>query len=316
MKQKIRIWLRNFLGFSRSETNGFIILLLLMVISLAMPFISKKIYITHQSSIHSQHDKTTLDSLLLELENNIEIKKEASNERRFRSFDLNKSSTQHLEEAGFPAYLAERIVNYRNKVKAFESKEELLKIYGMDSAFYQKIKPYVTLTKIPKENSIELEKKQPKEFKNEWDKNSSSKEKKRPKETIRFNINEADHVQLQMIYGIGPTYSERIIKYRKYLGGFHSLQQLNEVYGLQKEEIDSLKKYTFVDREHRVKTLNLNQLDADSLVKHPYISYKEANLIVNYRKQHGNFKSVADLLSIKVLDSAWIKKVSPYVTFD
>ncbi|WP_375579948.1 helix-hairpin-helix domain-containing protein [Marivirga tractuosa] len=116
--------------------------------------------------------------------------------------------------------------------------------------------------------------------------------------------------------GLAHSFSKRIIKYREYLGGFHSLHQLKEVYGLQKKNIDSLKKYVFLGEKLNLKQLKVNQLDADSLVQHPYISYKEANLIINYREQHGDFKSVSDLLAIKILDSSWVKKVTPYITFD
>jgi DNA uptake protein ComE-like DNA-binding protein len=62
--------------------------------------------------------------------------------------------------------------------------------------------------------------------------------------------------------------------------------------------------------------LKVNTVDADSLQSHPYISYKEANLIINFRNQHGQYESSNDFYKIKVLDSAWVKKVSSYFSFE
>ncbi|WP_296622607.1 helix-hairpin-helix domain-containing protein [Marivirga sp.] len=314
MKQKIRIWLRNFFGFSRTETNGFIILVILMAAILSIPFLSKKIYSFYEQPLQSQNEKIHLNSLLSELEKSIVIEKKIKEEKRFQTFDLNKSNSKHLINSGFPEYLAERIVKYREKVKPFESKEELLLIYGIDSVFFQKIYPYIKVSKLPKKPDTKLTAK--------WSEPEGNKEKKNTQKEINkvklinFDINKVDSLQLQKVYGIGPAYSKRIIKYREYLGGFHSLQQLKEVYGLKKENIDSLEKYVFVGKNLNLRQLKVNHLNADSLVQHPYISYKEADLIVNYRKQHGEFKSVSDLLAIKVLDSNWVKQVNPYISFD
>jgi DNA uptake protein ComE-like DNA-binding protein len=314
MKQKIRVWLRNFFGFSRTETNGFIILLILMVAILSMPFLSKKIYSFYVKPLQSENDKAHLTSLLSELEKNVEIKKVKKEGKRFQTFDLNKSNANDLINAGFPEYLAERIVKYREKIKPFDSRDDLLEIYGIDSVFYQKIYPYIKVSRVPKKPDSGLKAKWNKPEEN-IKQLSPQKEIKKVKK-ISYDINKADSLQLQKVYGIGPAYSSRIIKYREYLGGFHSLQQLKEVYGLKKENIDSLEKYVFVAKDLKLRQLKVNQLNADSLVQHPYISYKEANLIINYRKQHGEFKSVSDLLAIKVLDSTWVKQINPYISFD
>jgi len=156
MKQKIRIWLRNFFGFSRTEANGFIILLLLMIAILSMPFLSRKIYSLYKKPLQSSNDKTLLHSFLSELEHTIETKSEVIKEKEFQPFDLNKSSTKELIQSGFPEFLAERIVKYREKVKPFESKVELLKIYGIDSAFYKEVYPFIKITKIVKESNSDL----------------------------------------------------------------------------------------------------------------------------------------------------------------
>jgi DNA uptake protein ComE-like DNA-binding protein len=314
MKQSIRIWLRDFFGFSRTEANGFIILSLLMVLIILLPFITKTWFSSSNPSLQSEKDKIKLNALLTHLDSNVKTKKKEKKKDNFKYFDLNRSNVQKLANSGFPQFLAERIVKYRTKVKPFESKEELLKIYGIDSAFFKEIYPFIKvskpITKFSKksENASvkKISKNEPKTHKKE-----SKKAKIQP-----FDINQSDSLKLQKIYGIGPAYSSWIIKYRDKLGGFHSLYQLEEVYGLKKENLDSLKQYIFIADSLKLRQLKVNLLNADSMVQHPYISYKEANLIVNYRNQHGDFKSAKGLLKIKILDSLWVKKVTPYISFD
>ncbi|WP_200897433.1 helix-hairpin-helix domain-containing protein [Pontibacter korlensis] len=43
------------------------------------------------------------------------------------------------------------------------------------------------------------------------------------------------------------------MKYRNGLGGFHDIEQLREVYGLQPEVVESLQKYTFVPKANSAK---------------------------------------------------------------
>jgi DNA uptake protein ComE-like DNA-binding protein len=315
MRLKILIWLRNFFGFSRSEANGFIILLILMIFALAAPFISKTVFYRFQSQLQTTTDVKELNILLDELKKNsgTEHAKEI-NEPNFTSFDINKANANQLQASGFPQFLAERIVKYREKVKPFDSKSELLKIYDLDSSFYNKIYPYIRISKIEnkekqlKSGNKEIKKVQKTVFKKDIKINSS---KLKP-----VAINNADTLQLQEIYGIGPAYSKRIIDYRELIGGYKSLNQLNEVYGLKKENLDSLKKYIFIRMKFEPRQLKVNTVDADSLQSHPYISYKEANLIINFRNQHGQYESSNDFYKIKVLDSAWVKKVSSYFSFE
>ena len=49
------------------------------------------------------------------------------------------------------------------------------------------------------------------------------------------DLNTASAEDLQRVRGIGPTLSERIVKFRTRLGGFSENDQLKEVYGLTEE---------------------------------------------------------------------------------
>ena len=54
----------------------------------------------------------------------------------------------------------------------------------------------------------------------------------------------------------------------------------------------------------------------DEMKAHPYIRYKLANAIVQYRSQHGHFTQAADIKKIMFVDDALFNKLAPYLTVD
>jgi competence protein ComEA len=63
-----------------------------------------------------------------------------------------------------------------------------------------------------------------------------------------------------------------------------------------------------------IKQFNINTATVDEMKPHPYIRYNIANAIVQYRTQHGNFSSVADIKKIMIIDEVLFAKISPYLT--
>ncbi|WP_420317598.1 ComEA family DNA-binding protein [Ekhidna sp.] len=131
------------------------------------------------------------------------------------------------------------------------------------------------------------------------------------KKSIVLDINTATAGELQKVKGIGPTFSERIIKYRDLLGGFSDTTQLYEVYGLKEPVIKNILRSFKIDAP--VVQLNINNDSIKYLARHPYISYDLAQVIVNYRKEHGDINSADDLLKIKALDERTFMRLKPYL---
>ncbi len=128
-------------------------------------------------------------------------------------------------------------------------------------------------------------------------------------------FSESDSVTLQIVPGIGASTAGRIIKHREKLGGFHSKEQLNEIFGLKPEVIDLIWEY-FVFDPSIYRKIKLNQIELEELSKHPYLSYQEAKVLLAYRKQHGKFSTSDDLLKIKIFKKEWIDKLAPYLSFE
>ena len=128
----------------------------------------------------------------------------------------------------------------------------------------------------------------------------------------RVSFSEADSIILQIVPGIGPGTAGRIIKYRENLGGFHSTNQLSEVYGMKPETIELMWEF-FEFTPAIFRKINLNQGTIEEISSHPYVTYGEAKVIVAYRNQNGIYKSVDDLMKIRIFKEEWIRKLAPYL---
>jgi competence protein ComEA len=302
---RIKAWVRGFFGFSRRETNAFLILLPLMVLVL----FSEPAYRHWQSQYPPDHskDQKAMDSLLATLAfvttDSITEKKSVQAHRSvsFHSFDPNTLPEEQLINLGLSSFLSNRIVRYREKGGRFRKKEDLLKIYGMDSSWFEKAKPWIAIVDASPPIATT--------------RTPLNKEKeKKPIAYLPLDINLADTIQLMKVYGIGPALSKRICLFRDKLGGFISMDQLKEVYGLDTLVVKELNKKFFVAEDFIPQKIKLNTMTLE--VKHPYIRRKEAQAIVAYRLQHGNIQNIDQLLEIKVLTKEWIEKVRKYITVD
>lgn len=225
------------------------------------------------------------------------------------NFDPNVASEDQLTRLGFPKYLSKTMIKYRSKGGKFKYKEDLLKIYSMKPDLYVEIENLVLLpSKMDKkvtdfdEQRVFTEPKSQVFTKPVFTKKEFS--------ISKFDINTADTSQLMQIRGIGKVYANRIIKYRDILGGFHSIDQVGETYGIDPSILPELKKFAIMGSQ--IKKIRINELDN---FRHPYLKFNQVKVIVAYRKQHGNFKNAEDLKEIKILDDVTISKIEPYLEF-
>ncbi|MBC6401641.1 MAG: helix-hairpin-helix domain-containing protein [Ekhidna sp.] len=126
-----------------------------------------------------------------------------------------------------------------------------------------------------------------------------------------IDLNTTSPAELQKVRGIGPTFSERIIKYRNLLGGFSSTDQLTEIYGLSEETITEIIKQCEIQTEPS--QIDINSDSAKVLARHPYISYDLAWTIINYRKQNGDITSIEDFRKIKSVNEEVLERLRPYL---
>jgi competence protein ComEA len=305
--QKVRLWIRKKFAFSQRETSGFLYLLGLMLILMLLPFLFKP----GSEPYNSARDREMLDSLAVLLDDVEEARRSTFAAKKptvaLKPFNPNKLTEQEWIAFGVKPWLAKRILNYRSKVGDFKSKAEVKKIYGFPEEVYAHLAPFIMLPETAEND---------KGFTGKSNRNYESRNFEASRKSFKlqpFDINLADTAELKRIRGIGSKLSQRILTYRDRLGGFTSEEQLNEVFALQPEILDSLRKYTYVENDFNPKKINLNTVTLEELKTHPYLKFNQSRAIIAYREQHGPYQKIEDIKKIKLMDEATFAKLRPYL---
>lgn len=281
----LRHWVRMFFGFSRTETNGFLILLPLTTIVLFSAPLYEAFYPVHPP-VADQH---RLDSLLKTLV----WETPDTTPPPMIAFDPNLVSDSMLVRMGLSPRTAERWINFRNKGGQFRTWKDVNKLYGIDSSWVNRAIPFMRFP-VPKSYQFTREK----------------------KEQSPVDINLADTTQLDAVYGIGAALARRITNYRSRLGGFVRMEQLYEVYGLDSMVVKTLMKRFFVATDFRPVKISWQQATAEQLSRHPYIRRKEAQAIAAWCMHHKGKRTLADLAQIHGISAEWIQRIEPYLQDD
>lgn len=88
-------------------------------------------------------------------------------------------------------------------------------------------------------------------------------------EGATIDLNSADTLLLQRVPGIGPVFARRIFKYREMLGGYYAVEQLQEVYGMDREHYDQIAPFFAI--RTAVRPFIVTQ---DSIPYHPYLQWR------------------------------------------
>lgn len=322
MPARLLRFIRDTFGFSVAETRGFLLLLFLLGLLLAAPFLGK--FLPDAVPDTSAADQKRLDEFVATLDIPTSQRSgtaergtrptdadEARTSRpvRYFAFDPNTISSEQWQELGLPRWLAERIGKYRAKGGRFRKKEDLLRIYDFPEDTYRSLEPYIRLpgevpTRVPADGLASTP--------GTPTPTAGRPEVPRPAR-FTFELNSADTTALKRVYGIGSKLSARIVNYRESLGGFAHENQVREVWGLDSTVVDELLKHATL-RTTELRKLNVNSGTAEQL-RHPYLKFHIARALVAYRQQHGAFNSPDDLLQVKLLDVATLARLKPYLEF-
>lgn len=318
----LRKFMKDYLSFSRKDRIAILILILIIAAVFFSPsFIGKK---TKYTSVSSD---TTWIRALQSLEQKKgdsagNFDKEYGNysgyqydkrtgdyyktKGEFFYFDPNSLSADGWEKLGLREKTIHTIQNYLSKGGKFRKPEDLQKIYGLFPNEYERIAPYI---RIEAQNTGS-------ENRTDFTYPNSSAEKPPVYITSRYSIvdvNDADTTALIALPGIGSKLAARIINFRDKLGGFYTVTQVGETFGLPDSVFQKIRQYMKVNPAS-VKKININTATADELKSHPYIKWSLANPIIAYRKEHGPFAKIEDLKKVMVITDEIFNKIVPYIT--
>ncbi len=237
----------------------------------------------------------------------------ANMEVRYFFFDPNNASKEEFILLGLSPKVAQTILNYRTKGGEFQKKEDLKKLYTLREEDYDRLEPWVRIASRPE---IRQEKKavafsSSEQESKPYSERSSSKER----DLLTIDINLATAEEWQQLKGIGPGYSRRIVNFREKLGGFSSVQQVAETYGLPDSTFQQI--LPSLKNSPIFRKIKVNSASEVELKGHPYLSNLQAKVLFNYRQQHGPFTDMADLRKIRepFEEQDW-KRLKPYLSFE
>ncbi|HMU48053.1 MAG TPA: helix-hairpin-helix domain-containing protein [Chitinophagaceae bacterium] len=216
-------------------------------------------------------------------------------------FDPNTLTTDGWKRLGLREKTINTIKNYLGKGGRFKKPEDLEKIYGLYKNQYEKLLPYVRIK--PQEATYE---EQP-----QINNGTTPSKIYSPRYTV-IDINTADTTAFIALPGIGSKLAFRIVNFREKLGGFYSIDQIGETYGLPDSTFQKIKQYLKLEH-NSLRKININTASVDELKAHPYIKYSIANPIVSYRNEHGPFERIEDIKKVMAITDDIYKKISPYL---
>jgi DNA uptake protein ComE-like DNA-binding protein len=135
--------------------------------------------------------------------------------------------------------------------------------------------------------------------------------------TVRsvLDLNKATALDFQKVYGIGPVYSKRIVKFRAIFGGFVLMDQLQQVYGLDTIVVKALKASFSVQGTPVIRKISVNNASVYELQILPFFTKELAEKIVSERAKNGLFNDFEKISNILGLPEDKIEIIKLYLNF-
>lgn len=291
--------IKSYFLFSKEQRNGIFLLVLIIIAIQASWFLYSAT--KTQDNLASKEEKQWLA-----MQSQIDSLKAMSFEKKYeiRPFNPNFITDYKGYKLGMSVAEIDRLLAFRKTNQYVNSPEEFQNITKISDSLLTAISPYF---KFP---DWVTNKKEPKEYV-KYEKTSFYK-----KEKINIvDINSATQEDLMKINGIGSGFSERIINFRESLGGFVSMEQMQDVWGLPPDVISKLNTNFKIGSTPQLKKIDINNASLKEIAQFPYFRYALAKEIVTYRSMNGDIKNVADLTKIKGLSIEKATIIALYLAF-
>ena len=240
---------------------------------------------------------------------------------RLFNFDPNSIGREEWRALGLTDKQVDGIERYQSKGGEFRTKQDLARMYSIKPEQFAVLEPYIQLPGKLSRKTFESNRREPRRNDQHASEEPSGTIRERepyvPRTVRKVEVNSADTTALIELPGIGPAFARSIVKFRNALGGFRSLDQLNEVYILQDkpDAVLKLKELLILDTL-AIQRIRINTCTVEELAAHPYVRWKIAKPLIAYRQQHGPFRSVADIKGCVAVSEEVFRKLAPYLTVE
>lgn len=286
----------DFFKFTVQQRAG-IFLLLIIIIGIQIAYYLRDVRFEEDNSLEKQQ--------WLSLQSQIDTMKieKANYKPTIYPFNPNFITDFKGYKLGMSTAEIDRLLEFRKKNLYVNSAEEFQELTKVSDSLLATMEPYFKFPDWVKN------KKQSKGFENP----NQGYTKKEKIQVIDINL--ASQEDLIKVYGIGQGLSERILKQKEALGGFISMEQMNDVWGLSPEVIEKLNAQFKIGVIPSVKKVKINDASAKELQLFPYFRYPLNKEIVTYRSMNNGILNADDLIKIKGFPVDKVKIIDKYLEY-
>jgi DNA uptake protein ComE-like DNA-binding protein len=287
----------NFLRFTKEQRIGFFLLFAIIVVLQLVYF-----FVDFNPIEEKDFTKQKWLSLQTEVDS---LKLLKSNEKpTIYLFNPNFISDYKGYKLGMTVEEIDRLLAFRKQNKYVNSAAEFQAVTKVSDSLLNAIAPFF---KFPDWVNQKKEN-------NQYNHLSNSAFVKKEK-IIIIDINQATKEDLIKINGIGEAISLRILTQKEKLGGFVSMEQLKDVWGLSPEVILNLNKHFAITKLPNLNKIDVNNASLKELSQFFYFRQDLARQIVKYRSMNGNFKNIEDLAKINNFPVEKADFIALYLSF-
>jgi DNA uptake protein ComE-like DNA-binding protein len=307
---------KDFFYFSKGQRTGIVVLIVLILMALLANYMLPFFFPTTQKdgtaflkeAAQFKRSLISLDSVRNaewqrkyaeqqhRYEQNYKIfpKKVTEETNSLFTFDPNTVDSATFIRLGLKPFIAANILRYRKAGGRFKTKEDFGKVYGILPAKYKELETYIDIAEIM-------------QIKNET---STTK-----RTDIIVDLNSADTTLLMQVKGIGRGYAKGIVRFRQQTGGFISVDQLSEIYGMRPENLERIRPFCKVNVD-LVQKIKVNIATAERFKSHPYFNFYQAKALYELRRKKGKLKDIVELKELPDFTPESIQKLKPYLSFE
>jgi DNA uptake protein ComE-like DNA-binding protein len=289
--------IQSFFKFSRQQRTGVFLLFIVIIVLQLICF-----YVDFGSFSPTSPEKEKWLSLQSKIDS---LKQEKLDYvPKIYPFNPNFITDYKGYKLGMSVAEIDRLLAFRKQNKYVNSPQEFQAVTKVSDSLLKVISPYFKFPDwVMNKKEFAAYKKYP---------NSAFAKKEK---IVIIDINQATKEDLIKVYGIGEAISIRILKFKESLGGFVSMEQMNDIWGLSPEVIEKLNAHFKVFVLPNVKKIDINNAPIKELSLFPYFKYPISKNIVTFRSMNGDIKNNEDLTKIKGLSIEKAKIIALYLDF-
>lgn len=224
-------------------------------------------------------------------------------ERKY-SIDINTENREDFMKLnGIGPVISDILINYRDSKNGFDSIADLKNVYSLSEELFESIQPYLKLSQPIRSIDKPGFKDKPKNL--TVPKGSDGVKK--------MDINKVTDKDLETIHGIGPFYSRNIVELREKLGGYHTIDQLQNVYGMKPEIVELLGDYVSI--QSPPSRFDINEIEFRDLLRMGLLKYEEVKYIFQLKNAQNGIMNENQLRKLKGIPPKKMDALIPYILF-